>query len=111
MYSCGGVKTETTELFSMNTQRPRIAVCAFFACLLAGCALFPLEQSDCVGVDWRKRGYADGFSGAPAQDMRLMEECRRRYAVDVPQAEYLAGWRDGYDEWYRIMGSMRKVGG
>ena len=76
------------------------------ACLLAGCALFPLEQSDCVGVDWRERGYADGLSGAHPQDMRLVEECRRRYAVDVPQNEYLAGWRDGHDEWDRVIGSM-----
>ena len=38
--------------------------------------------------------------------MRLVEECRRRYAVDVPQNEYLAGWRDGHDEWDRVIGSM-----
>ena len=76
-------------------------------CLLAGCALFPLKESDCVGVDWRQRGYADGFSGAFPQDLRLVEECRRRYGVEVLQEDYLAGWRDGYDEWYRLMGSMR----
>jgi hypothetical protein len=75
--------------------------------LTAGCALFPLQQSDCVGVDWRERGYADGFSGAHAQDIRLVEECGRRYNVEVPQDTYLAGWRDGHYEWDRLMGSMR----
>ena len=37
--------------------------------------------------------------------MRLIQECRR-YGITVPQNEYLAGWRDGYDEWYRLMGSI-----
>ena len=73
---------------------------------VAGCALFPLQQSDCVGVDWRKRGYADGLSGAPAQDLRLVPECRRLYGAEVQTAEYLAGWSDGHDEWYRLMGSV-----
>jgi hypothetical protein len=76
------------------------------ACLLASCALFPLKQSDCVGVDWRQRGYADGLSGTYPQDLRLVEECRRLYGVEVPQEEYLAGWRDGHDEWDRLMGSI-----
>ena len=74
--------------------------------LVAGCALFPLTQSDCVGVDWRQRGYDDGFSGANPQDLRLVPECRRLYVVEVPQAEYLAGWHDGHDEWDRIQGSI-----
>ena len=73
--------------------------------MLGGCALFPLSQADCSG-DLRQRGYADGFSGAPPQDWRLVEECRRRYNVAVPRDVYLAGWRDGHDEWDRIMGSI-----
>jgi hypothetical protein len=73
---------------------------------LAGCALFPLQESDCRGVDWRQRGYADGFSGSHRQDLRYFSECKERYGVEVPQAEYLAGWRDGHDEWDRIIGSM-----
>ena len=84
----------------------RRAVSIVVVGLTAGCALFPLQQSDCVGVDWRQRGYADGYSGAHPQDLRLVEECRRRYNAEVPQATYLAGWRDGHDEWYRLMGSM-----
>ena len=82
------------------------SVSIFLACLLAGCALFPLQESDCVNVDWRQRGYADGLSGAHAQDMRLVPECRRLYGVQVAQDEYLAGWRDGHNEWDRVMGSM-----
>ena len=74
--------------------------------LVAGCALYPLRQADCVGVDWRQRGYADGLSGTYAQDLRYVEECRRLYGVQVPPTEYLAGWRDGHDEWYRLMGSI-----
>jgi hypothetical protein len=26
--------------------------------------------------------------------------------VEVNEAEYFAGWKDGYDEWYRLIGSM-----
>ena len=74
--------------------------------LLSGCTLFPLQESDCRGVNWRSRGYAEGFAGHPRQDLRLVPECARRYGVEVGEAEYLAGWRDGYDEWYRLIGSM-----
>lgn len=80
----------------------------FLAALLGGCALWPLGEADCKGVKWRQRGYDDGFSGAPRQDLRLIPECRRRFGVEVPQEEYLAGWRDGHDEWYRLIGSIDK---
>jgi hypothetical protein len=76
--------------------------------LTSGCALFPLREADCRGVDWRSRGYADGFGGHPQQYSRLSSECKRRFGVDVPEAEYFAGWRAGYDEWYRLMGSIDK---
>ena len=49
--------------------------------LLAGCALFPLQEKDCVGVNWEQRGYADGFSGQFQQYLRLAEECAR-FGVD-----------------------------
>jgi hypothetical protein len=74
--------------------------------LLAGCALFPLEEADCRGVDWEKRGYADGFGGHPQQYSRLASECKERFGVAVPEAEYFKGWNAGYDEWYRLIGSM-----
>ena len=73
---------------------------------LGGCVLFPLEEADCRGVHWERRGYADGFAGHPSQYLRLSSECKRRFGVEVPEAEYVKGWLDGYDEWYRIMGSV-----
>ena len=73
---------------------------------LAGCTLFPLSEADCKPPNWRSVGYADGFSGAQPQDMRLMPECRERYGVEIDRAEYLAGWKDGHNEWDRLIGSM-----
>ena len=67
--------------------------------LLASCA------ADCRDPDWRSRGYADGFGGHPPQDLRLARDCGRR-GISVSESEYLAGWRDGYDEWYRMVGSI-----
>jgi len=74
--------------------------------LLSGCALWPLTEADCRVASWQQRGYDDGYFGHLPQDMRLAQECSR-YGVQVAQAEYLAGWRDGYDEFDRLMGSMR----
>jgi len=79
--------------------------------LFAGCALFPLKEADCKGVDWRSRGYADGFGGNPPQDLRLVPECRERFGVEVDQEQYFAGWRDGHNEWDRLIGSMQRRGG
>lgn len=74
--------------------------------LLGGCALFPLSEADCKGVNWERRGYADGYGGHPQQYSRLSPECKQRFGVDVPEAEYFKGWRDGHDEWDRLIGSM-----
>ncbi len=38
--------------------------------------------------------------------MRLSQECAR-FGVQVAQNEYLAGWRAGYDEYDRLMGSFK----
>lgn len=84
------------------------SVAVLAVCMLAGCALFPLGEADCRVADWRQRGYNDGYAGHPSQDLRLARECRERYGVEVNAAEYLAGWRDGYDEWYRLMGSFQR---
>lgn len=73
---------------------------------LAGCALFPLSEADCRPSSWRSAGYADGFSGAHPQDLRLVPECRERYGVEVNRDEYLKGWADGHDEWDRTQGSV-----
>jgi uncharacterized protein DUF2799 len=73
--------------------------------LLAGCALFPFQEADCKGVNWERRGYADGYAGHPQQYLRFARECAR-FGVEVPEAEYFRGWNAGYDEWYRLMGSI-----
>ena len=78
------------------------------AALIGGCALFPLSEADCKPASWRQRGYEDGWRGHPPQDMRLISECRERFGVEVPQEEYLAGWRDGRFEWERLMGSFNR---
>jgi hypothetical protein len=73
--------------------------------LLAGCAGFGFTEAECRGMDWERRGYADGFGGSPPQDLRLASACGR-FGVAVPKAEYFKGWQAGYDEWYRQMGSI-----
>ncbi len=78
--------------------------------LAAGCALFPLGEADCRPPNWRQAGYAHGYAGHLPQDLRLVAECRERYAAEVDQMAYLAGWRDGHDEWDRIIGSFRNRG-
>lgn len=81
------------------------ACAALALTLMAGCAAFSLTEADCRGMNWQARGYADGFGGHPPQDLRLDAACSR-FGVAVDANRYLAGWRDGHDEWYRIMGSM-----
>jgi hypothetical protein len=73
--------------------------------LLSGCAAFTFTEAECRGMNWHQRGYADGYGGHPPQDLRLARECGR-VGVQVSQAHYLEGWRAGYDEWYRLIGSM-----
>jgi hypothetical protein len=82
----------------------RCSACALVV-LISGCALWPLGEADCKGVNWRQRGYDDGFGGAPPQDLRLIKECRQRFGVEVPQEEYLSGYRDGYYEYERLQSS------
>jgi hypothetical protein len=81
------------------------AAFAFVLVFLAGCAAFAPSESDCRVASWRERGYADGYGGHPPQDLRLAQGCGR-FGVQVARGEYLEGWRDGYDEWYRLIGSI-----
>jgi hypothetical protein len=67
-----------------------------------------LSEADCRPASWQQRGYDDGYFGNLPQDLRLVQECRR-FGVQVAQDEYLAGWRAGYDEWDRLIGSFRKA--
>jgi hypothetical protein len=78
--------------------------------LLTGCALWPLTEADCKVVSWQQRGYADGYGGHPPQYLRLARECTR-FGVEVSEADYFTGWRDGRFEWERLIGSMRRRGG
>jgi hypothetical protein len=73
---------------------------------LAGCAAFPISEAECRPASWHQRGYNDGYFGHLPQDMRLAQECPR-YGVQVASAEYLAGWREGYDEYDRLIGSFK----
>ena len=75
----------------------RAAVLALF--VVQACA------TDCSSGNWRERGYADGFAGHPPQDLRLERACPRQ-GVQFSASEYLAGWRDGHDEYDRIRGSI-----
>jgi hypothetical protein len=75
------------------------------ALLLASCAAFDYTEAECRGMNWQRRGYADGFGGNSPQDLRLARQCGR-FGVAVPEAEYFKGWNAGYDEWYRLMGSI-----
>jgi Protein of unknown function (DUF2799) len=89
-------------------QRSILILAPLLAFLAAGCALFPLSEAECKGVNWERRGYADGYGGHPQQYSRLSSECKSRFGVEVPEAEYFKGWRDGYNEWDRLWGSMDK---
>ena len=88
---------------------PKTAV-GLLALFLGGCALFPLSEADCRPASWRQRGYDDGYFGNNPQIMRRAQECGRM-GIQVAEAEYLAGWRDGYDVWDRLIGSFKKMGG
>ena len=77
-------------------------------CVLPGCALFPLTETDCRPASWRQSGYDHGYFGNHPQIIRLQQECGRM-GIAVAADEYLAGWKDGYDEYDRLMGSFKKM--
>jgi len=79
---------------------------ALLGMLLSACALFPISEAECRPTSWQQRGYDDGYFGHLPQDIRLTQECER-FGVLVAQADYLAGWRAGYDEYDRLIGSFK----
>lgn len=81
------------------------ACAALALALLAGCAALGPGEADCRGMDWQARGYDDGFGGHPPQDLTLGAVCSR-FGIAVDSSRYLAGWREGHEEWYRLIGSM-----
>lgn len=80
-----------------------LTVCCLW---LAGCALFPVSEAECLPASWQQRGYDDGYFGHLPQDMRLAQACER-HGVQVPSENYLVGWRAGHDEWDRLRGSFK----
>ena len=86
----------------------RASLLLIAACVLAGCALFPLTEADCRPPSWRQRGYDDGFSGSFAQDLRFIRECGRM-GIAIDRDEYLAGWAEGHNEWDRLIGSRARM--
>ena len=86
---------------------PRFRIACLLLGLLCGCAFFPLSEAECKPPSWQQRGYDDGFSGAPPQDIRLSQECRR-FGVEMPDKDYHAGYREGRFEWERLWGGMDK---
>ena len=47
--------------------------------------------------------------GLEPATIELSSDFCARYGVEVDSAEYLAGWRAGYDEWDRLRGSFRNM--
>src|SRR5262245_59981856 len=77
--------------------------------LLSGCAGFIYSEADCKKADWRALGYDHGYFGSTPQITRLQYDCGS-HGIAVAETEYFAGWKDGYDEWDRLIGSHRKMG-
>ena len=73
---------------------------------LAACAASGLSEAECRSTNWNQRGKDDGRAGHPSQLVRLRQQCAGQ-GVEIDQRAYLDGYRVGYDEWDRIMGSMR----
>jgi len=83
----------------------RFALLAAFLAFVQGCAAWGPSEAECRGADWRARGYDDGYFGNPPQDLWLARSCGR-FGIQPNRDAYLAGWRDGHDEWDRLMGSI-----
>ena len=64
--------------------------------LLAGCAAAP--ESDCRTGDWYALGERDARFGQRPLIERYSAECAR-FGVRPPEADYLAGWAEGYSKW------------
>lgn len=80
--------------------------CLLMLGMLWSCALFPISEAECKPPSWQQRGYDDGFSGAPPQDIRLAKECSR-FGIPVSEKDYLGGWQAGRLERERTMGTRK----
>ena len=79
---------------------------ATIVALLSTTACAGMTESGCRDTNWHERGRQDAFDGHPAQIVRLRQQCAA-LGVQIDQKAYLEGYRVGYDEWDRVMGSMR----
>jgi hypothetical protein len=73
---------------------------------IAACASLELNDAECRSTNWSERGREDARAGHPSQLVRLRQQCAS-HGVQIDQRAYLEGYRVGYDEWDRLMGSMR----
>ncbi|HZS67713.1 MAG TPA: DUF2799 domain-containing protein [Burkholderiales bacterium] len=79
------------------------AVVLTLIALTAGCA--SMSENQCRTANWREQGEADGLIGQQARIDQYAYQCRQ-FGVQPAEAEYLAGWSDGYWEHYhRASGS------
>ena len=65
--------------------------------LLSGCAA--MSESECRGAGWYQLGERDGnlYGARPRIDL-IAYQCAA-FGVKAGEADYMAGWRDGYREW------------
>jgi hypothetical protein len=77
-----------------------------FACaLLAGCTTF--TEQDCRSSNWYHLGEQDALThGLQPQIDQIAFQCQK-LGVQVPQAEYMAGWTAGERERKLRLGSPR----
>jgi hypothetical protein len=77
---------------------------AITLCALAG-ACASMSENQCRTANWHQQGEADGLIGQQARIDQYAHQCRQ-YGIQPAEAEYLAGWSDGYWEHYhRASGS------
>jgi type IV pilus biogenesis protein CpaD/CtpE len=63
------------------------------AALLSGCASF--TENDCRTANWHYLGEQDARThGLQPQIDQIVHQCAK-FGVQVPEEDYLRGWRDG----------------
>ena len=68
--------------------------------LLTGCASNPsVSEFQCKAGDWQSVGYRDGSSGYSSSRILQHQEACGEYEIVPDRSSYLAGWREGLDEY------------
>jgi hypothetical protein len=69
------------------------ALLVLAVCSAAGCA--GMSESQCRSADWRAAGMRDALSyGLRPQFDQYTHQCAV-YGVQIPEKDYMAGWREG----------------